>query len=145
MALRVIAATDYGASAAFHPACESLDFGRPLHASECLCICLIQLLAPGRTYPSDTVQVSAQLLEVALQEMDWVAAAADATHSGLEQTLRNRLERHPDPESHAREGRLARVTAHSESAACTAVPCVRRIAVGTLAVGDECLDVLDLV
>lgn len=133
MALRVIAATNYGASAAFHPATESMDFGRPLYASEALCVCLIQLVTPGRTYPADTVQVSAHLLDVALQELDWVAAAADATRCGLEQTLRLRLEHDPHQ-------------AYSDDAwPRTPCPYARRIELGTLAVGDDCLEVLDLV
>lgn len=93
MELRVIAATNFGATASFNPVFEGLDFGRPLRELESVSVCLIQLILRGRPFPADSVPVSAGLLRAALTELDWEDAARDAARLGLEDALRAQLDR----------------------------------------------------
>ena len=93
MLLRVIAATDSGASAACAPEFESLRFQRPLDVCESVRVCVVQLVAGGKTGVADSLPISGGLLAAALRELDWEAAAETAVEWGIEQALRMQLER----------------------------------------------------
>ena len=153
MELRVIAATNFGSTAAFSPAFEAMEFGRPLIECENVLICLIQLIKPGHRFPADSVQVSARLLQAALDELDWDEAALDAATLGLEHALRAQLDR---IESHyrctcgatwqdtwwrAEEDRCLSCYSTCLPRACGSL---RRVFPGKLPLDDEQLDVLDL-
>ena len=153
MELRVIAATNFGSTTAFSPAFEAMEFGRPLIECENVLICLIQLIKPGHRFPTDSVQVSARLLQAALDELDWEEAALDAATLGLEHALRAQLDR---IESHYRctcgatwqdtWWRAEEDRCLSCDSACLPRACgsLRRVFPGKLPLGDEQLDVLDL-
>lgn len=91
MQLRVVALTNLGATAAFNPISETMEFGRPLAASENLLVCLIQLVEPGRSLPAATAQVTPELLSAALRQLDWEGAASAAAQGGLEYALSSQL------------------------------------------------------
>lgn len=93
MLLRVIAATDSGASAACVPEFESLRFQRPLDVCEDVRVCVIQLVAGSETRMADSLPVSGGLLAAALRELDWELAAETAEEWGIEHALRMQLER----------------------------------------------------
>jgi hypothetical protein len=93
MLLRVIAATDSGASAAFVPEHESLRFRRPLDVCETVRVCVIQLVAGRDVQVADSLPVSGGLLAAALRELNWEAAAETAVEWGIEHALRTQLER----------------------------------------------------
>jgi hypothetical protein len=93
MMLRVIAATDTGASAACVPEFESLRFQRPLDVCEAVRVCVIQLVTGRETRVADSLPVSGGLLAAALRELNWEAAAETAEEWGIENALRTQLER----------------------------------------------------
>lgn len=93
MLLRVIAATDSGASAACAPEFESLRFQRPLDVCETVRVCVIQLVTGAETRVADSLPVSGGLLAAALRELDWEVAAEAAEAWGIEHALRTQLER----------------------------------------------------
>jgi hypothetical protein len=88
MQLRVIVLTSLGASAAFCPAYEDLDIGRPFFDDERLLVCLLQLVADGSSYPREAMQISPELLQSLLPNVDWSLLACEAVSSGLQRALR---------------------------------------------------------
>lgn len=153
MLLRVIAATDSGASAACVPEFESLRFQRPLEVCETVRVCVIQLVAGQEVPVADSLPVTGTLLAIALRELDWEVAAVIAGDWGIEHALRIQLER---IESEYRCGCGARWndvwwrTAEDSCPLCGAT-CrprawrrLRSVVRGKLAINEDRVDVLDI-
>jgi hypothetical protein len=97
--LRVVALTNLGATSVFNPVSEAMEFGRPLAANENLLVCLILLIKPGQALPASSLQVTPDLLRIAVQQLDWRSAASAAAQQGLEHVLDSQLRgiRCPEP------------------------------------------------
>lgn len=85
--LRIIALTNLGATAAFDPAAESMDFGRPLLEGEQLLACVVQLVEQGWPLPVETLALRPESFGAALQKLDWIKSAAVADREGLQHAL----------------------------------------------------------